>query len=154
MRITLLKKLLALFLILFGAASCAQIPIADFEEFIPYRQRFSDSRKVRVPVILVPGIKGSILKKGDKEVWGKSYRVAIRHKFDDLQLDLYHQLQGNFKQYYHKTNIRSAAIMEAYRIGFRKWTIFKIPIYDDIKKLLREVGYDGNIFFPSFMTGV
>ena len=147
MRISLLKRLLTLFLILFGAASCAQIPIADFEEFAPYRQRFSDSKKMRVPVILIPGIKGSILKKGDKEVWGRSYRVTLFHKFDDLKLDLAPQLQYNFKQYYYQTDISSGGIMKAYRIGFRKWTIFNIPIYDDIGELLREVGYDENTLF-------
>src|SRR2546427_2980354 len=83
----------ALALLVTGCAITEQ-----FGEFAEFRQ--AQPGFVRLPVIFVPGIKGSRLALVDeadgdrevKELWGTSGSVALREGFDDLLLDFRYKM--------------------------------------------------------------
>jgi hypothetical protein len=116
----------------------------NFAEFAAYNHPETKLKMLRLPVIIVPGLKGSLLKKNDKEVWGVSYRAAFLHKFDDLQFNLSPQLKENFQKfksyYYEDRQIVSGGIMEDYKISLPGIRLFKVSIYHDLMKILMNTG--------------
>lgn len=121
---------------------CAQSKLKNYEEFFDFAK--PDSKLIRLPVVIVPGVKGSLLKRGDKEFWGKSYRVAYIHKFDELQFPVLSQFDDNFNHsfgtFYHSKNVRDGGVMEKYRIAFGFMNFFNVSIYENIRKTLEQSG--------------
>lgn len=74
-----LISLISLFVFMGCGAS-----IVNYDEFSRYNRPQTKLCMVRLPVIIVPGIKGSVLKRGSTELWGKSYRVMFYWKYDEL----------------------------------------------------------------------
>jgi pimeloyl-ACP methyl ester carboxylesterase len=128
--------------------------MTQFEGFASFSQKPFIHQPPRLPVIIVPGMKGSLLVKGEnKQVWGKSYRVAFAYKFDDLQLELEPQLNDDkFKTYYDRVDISDGGIMKDYWVGIRVLCFMRISVYQELKDILKEVGgYDNkNLYTFSY----
>jgi hypothetical protein len=128
---------------LFCFSGCA-IQLKNFAEFAPFNHPETKLKKIRLPLIIVPGLKGSLLKKGDKEIWGVSYRAAFLQKFDDLQFNLSPQIEKNFQEfksyYYEDRQIESGGIMEDYKISLPGVHLFKVSIYHNLTKILMNTG--------------
>lgn len=125
--------------ILFG---CSLHKLADYEEFAPFIR--PGNNMPRLPVIIVPGVKGSILKRDKKEVWGRSCRVAFLNTFDELQFPITDQLAHNFDTdfgaFYNKSNVRDGGIMKKYRIALSFMNLFDVSIYKNLKDVLEKSG--------------
>ncbi len=101
-----------------------------------------------LPVILVPGIKGTKLVMGElgesgKVVWGLSGHVAVFSGFDDLLLDYEAIADGEterFAAYYKQRKIYPSEVLMAYRIGWKAINFHDFIIYRDLKRLLVEDG--------------
>lgn len=143
MRTSLFKKLIVVTTILISFSACAQkhLPVSldKFEEFTTFQKPVAESGKIRIPVILIPGFKGSLLKRNGEPLWEKSYTVAFRHLFDELEMDLEAQSEGDFKTYYRSQKIEPAGILSDYHIGGRKLSV-KLSVYNDIQQALQEIG--------------
>lgn len=130
-------------LLIFGLLiGCSHQKLAEYEEFADFVQPGND--RPRLPVVIVPGVKGSILKRGKNEVWGKSYRVAFLHTFDELRFPITAQLDDNFNTdfgiFYDKCDVRDGGIMQKYRIALRYINLFDISIYKNLKDVLEKSG--------------
>lgn len=136
-KIFIVNLITALFL--FG---CGIKELKNYEEFHDYSK--PGSKLIRLPVVIVPGIKGSLLKRGDKEFWGKSYRVAFLHTFDELQFPIKMQLNDyfndSFGKFYNTKNVRDGGIMEKYWIALPFLNILDVSIYNNIGKVLEKSG--------------
>jgi len=150
--------LISLF-VCFFLAGCAHQHLALLEEFAPYKRPETEtkSKMIRLPVVLVPGVKGSVLKRGDKEFWGKSYTVIFDYKYDDLQFRLSPQLMENFQQkfksyYYNEHRIHEGGILKSYKFEeLPQIRFLTVSIYEQIAQVLKESGgYTGNKDFFCF----
>lgn len=127
---------------------CSHQKLDTYEEFAEYAK--PESKLPRLPVVIVPGVKGSILKRGEKkELWGKSYRVVFLHSFDELQFPITAQLDEHFSsrfgEFYNKSNVRDGGIMQKYRIALPlpflpDLNLFDVSIYRNIKEVLQKSG--------------
>jgi len=154
MRLHILKKLLISFVFIVCFCGCT-IKIANYAEFEKYSDPTGKSN-IRLPVILVPGIKGSVLERNGETLWGKSYRVMFLWKYDELQFKLKPQLGQNFEENfsaeYKEMNMKTE-IMEDYRIDIFGLNLFKISIYHKIRDFLMKTGgysIDTDLFLFSY----
>jgi hypothetical protein len=148
-------KLLLCMLSILVITNCAGKRLGSYEEFVEYSK--PGSRLIRLPVIIVPGIKGSLLKNAEKEYWGKSYRVAFLSTFDELQFPVGMQLDGNFADkfahFYATKGIREGGVMEKYCIALEFMNVWDVSIYKNIKNVLIESGgyhFEKDLFMFSY----
>ena len=150
-----LKILIVNLLTIFVFWGCGIRELKNYEEFFDYAK--PDSKLIRLPVVIVPGVKGSLLKRGNKEFWGKSYRVALIHTFDELQFPIKMQLDDyfhdSFGKFYNGKNVRDGGIMEKYRIALPFINILDVSIYNNIRKVLENSGgysFNKDLFMFSY----
>ncbi len=92
--------------LILSAACSHSIPLSEFEEFVLFNNPDFNLNTIRLPVIIIPGFKESILRKGDKNVWEGDVAAEIP---PELGLNIDVQLKDNFKQYYRQTGISPGA---------------------------------------------
>jgi hypothetical protein len=137
-----INHFLILILIFTFILGCASKRLKNYEEFKDFSK--PNSENLRIPVIIVPGVKGSLLKRGEKEFWGKSYRVALIHTFDELQFPIESQLDENFHElfghFYRNKNVRNGGVMEKYGISLAFMKVADVSIYGNLKDVLEKSG--------------
>lgn len=117
---------------------CAQ-PI-----FTKYEELHNATRQpdyVRVPVIFIPGIKGTMIVRGanQKVVWGRSGRVAFFSGFDDLMLDYQKQNSSSeFAEYYKNRAVYPSEVLESYGLGLQWFTFHHAVVYRELLDFLRS----------------
>lgn len=146
---------LSLVFLILNILSCAKKQLRNYEEFIEYTK--PNSEKLRIPVVIVPGMKGSLLKKGDDIYWGKSNRVSLLHTFDELMFPIYSDSDENsitaFGNFYNKKDIRDGGIIEKYGISLPFMNIAEVSIYENLKNVIIESGgysLDNDLFLFSY----
>lgn len=142
MRPSIFKSRLISLISLFVFMGCGA-SIVNYDEFSRYNRPQTKLCMVRLPVIIVPGIKGSVLKRGSTELWGKSYRVMFYWKYDELQFKLSPQLEENFESEfipYYKEKAINTVIMEEYMIDLFGLNLIRVSIYDKLKDFLIKAG--------------
>lgn len=108
-----------------------------------------------LPVVFIPGSKGSVLKKGECKdgqiVWGTTKSVWLS-ALDDLLIPLPPESdKWDLKRF--EQNIQSCDIVDAFdvRVFLPFQAIFEYPIYSNLMKILKDAGgFDrnkGNVFY-------
>jgi len=135
-------------------------PLGDYEELQVAKQHY------KIPVILVPGIKGSILRdyKRKRNLWGDSINNVFFNTFDDLSLfaDLRRRLSKRDRRFdedaFHEmirpivTDRHEENILESFRVGGTSFKLFKSAVYENLRKMLEghggySVGNDLFLFY-------
>lgn len=138
-----------------------------FGEFSEFKRYTDETGFIRLPVIFIPGMKGSRLflvdeADGDKEVkelWGTSGSVALREGFDDLLLDFRAKMgpagkpgesypdPEKYRPYHSERQKRlgvRAGPLDTYRFGFGELFFAEFDIYGTLRRFLtneKEGGY-------------
>lgn len=161
--------------LLFLAPGCA---VTGFGQFTEFQQYAGQRGYIRLPVIFIPGIKGSRLFLVDeanadrevKELWGTSSSVAVLHGFDDLLLDIRYKMGSprspgesypdpeQYRPFNNKLQTRlgvRTGLLDSYRLGFNELVFAEFDIYGTMRRFLvdnKEGGYvlDRDLFFFSY----
>ena len=148
----------------------------QFGQFTEFRTYTKEQGFLRLPVIFIPGIKGSrlVLVDGTKEIkelWGTSSQVAFLSDFDDLLIPFDSRMgpPGTAGESYprpedyrpwdgrlQKRLTVEAQFLPHYRLGFSEsWVFSKVDVYGKLREFLENPSQgdyraDGDLFFFSY----
>jgi pimeloyl-ACP methyl ester carboxylesterase len=126
------------------SAGCGA-PLRHYAEILEVTEQLD---YLRIPVIIIPGIKGTQLIEGERGEpgtvrWGLSGNIAGFSGFNALTLDYEKIAEGenvDFARYYVSRRIHPGEVLMAYRIGWTWLNFHDFIIYRDLKDFLTEEG--------------
>jgi pimeloyl-ACP methyl ester carboxylesterase len=133
-----------IFLNLVGLAVLVAACGRHFINYAELRRFEKQSEYFRLPVIFVPGIKGSQLVDGDGDaIWGVSGEVALWGRFRRLAFDYEHITEYDphrFADHYVDRGVYPKDVLLAYALGQRWFVFHKFIVYRDLKEFLVNEG--------------
>lgn len=126
-------------------AGCRYSQFARYVEIVESTQ---DEHYVPLPVVFIPGIKGTELwlerpNERAKKLWGLSGHVAFFRGFDDLAFDYRILADGNAEQlaaHYRDRHIYPGDVLFSYGLGLQWITFHQAAVYKELRELLTEEG--------------
>jgi hypothetical protein len=137
----------SILVLLVSFVGCRPGPFVSYVEIV---ESTKNDDYVPLPVVFVPGIKGTELIQqrpdtGPKKLWGLSGHVAFFRGFDELALNYETVTDGDaqrFAAYYRDRHIYPGEILISYGLGLQWFTFLHAAVYKEMNDLLtREGGF-------------
>ena len=132
--------------VLLSVVGLAVLVAACGRGFINYAElrRFERSEHFRLPVIFIPGAKGSQLVDRDGDaIWGVSGEVALWGRFRRLAFDYERIIEDDphrFADHYADRGVYPRDVLLAYALGQRWFVFHKFIVYRDLRDFLVKEG--------------
>jgi len=135
----------SILVLLISFVGCRPGPFVSYVEIV---ESTKNDDYVPLPVVFVPGIKGTELIQqrpdtGPKKLWGLSGHVAFFRGFDELALNYETVTDGDAQQfaaYYRDRHIYPGEILISYGPGLQWFTFLHAAVYKEMNDLLTREG--------------